>query len=114
VILGAVIGTLAIVAATIVLRLIVDRKTGLVPRPQRDEPAAAQRRVAPGETPATAIRAGDTQLQRLRVGQRCATCRTELVAEPDDSARYEGTVIMLVRLRCPGCSGRRTIYVHAV
>jgi hypothetical protein len=116
VIVGAVVGTLAIVAATIVLGLLVDRKTGLLPRPDqlRTEPAPGPLRMAAGETARTAIRAGDAQLQRLRVGQRCAVCRTELVADPDDSARYDGAVLVLLRLRCPGCAARRTIYVHAV
>jgi hypothetical protein len=116
VIVGTVVGTLAIVAATIVIGLLVDRKTKLLPRPKQlgIAPSPTPRRAAAGETPATAIRAGDAQLQRLRSGQRCATCRMELVAEPDDNARFEGGVLVLLRLRCPRCATRRTIYVHAM
>lgn len=119
--LPAVLGTLAIVAATAALGWLVARRTRLPPRldeeaqrAERAERAAPPPpRVEAGATAATAIRASAEQLARLRAGQRCAACRAPMSAEPDDAAQYDGGVLVLLRWRCPRCAARRTLYVRA-
>jgi hypothetical protein len=113
---GTVIGTIAIVAVTIVLGVVVDRRGKLVPRPEelRDAARPPAARLAPGETAATAIRAGAIQLMRLRASQRCSACRSALVADPDDTASYEGAELLLLRFGCASCATRRTIYIDRI
>jgi hypothetical protein len=112
-IVGTIIGTIAIVLATVALGLLVDRKAKLmVPAEElRGKPAP---RITPGETAATAIRAGDSQVQRLRASQRCGECRAEMTVQPDDHAQLGGKELVLLRFRCSQCAARRTIYIHAL
>ena len=115
--LAAVLGTIAIVAATAALGWLVARRTKLPP--PIDEPSRAAERPAAvkleaGATPATAIRASAAQLARLRAGQRCAACREPMAAEPDDAANYDGGTLVLLRWKCPRCAARRTVYVRAI
>jgi hypothetical protein len=111
VIVGVVIGTLAIVAATIFLGWALDRKVRVTPEELRDADKPKPR-IIPGETAATAIRANADQLARLRT-QRCTDCRTELRAE-DDHAELGGKPLVLLRFSCARCGTRRTVYVTAI
>jgi hypothetical protein len=111
---GTVVGTIAIVAVTIAIGMLVDRRAAAVPSDaaHREEPRAAH--LAPGETAVTAIRAGDAQLARLRAAQRCSECRGEMIAQADDAAQLGGQRLVLLRFRCARCDARRTIYVRPV
>jgi hypothetical protein len=111
-----VLGTIAIVAATIAIGTLVDRKFGILPRPERLA-AAATRPALPnhgaGEAPATAIRASSPQqLERLRDGQRCPDCRTVMSGDPDDTVRFAGRELRVLRFRCASCASRRVLYVE--
>ena len=110
-IVGVVIGTIAIVAATIFLGWALDRKVRVTPEELRDADTPKPR-IVPGETAATAIRANADQLARLR-SQRCTECRAEVRAE-DDHAELAGKPLVLLRFSCARCGTRRTIYVAAV
>ena len=111
-----VLGTIAIVAATIAAGVLVDRKWGLLPRPEQLRAASARPALpghAAGEAPATAIRASSTaQLERLRAGQRCPDCRTIMSGEADDRVRFGGRELRVLRFRCGTCSMRRALYVE--
>ena len=111
---GTVIGTIAIVAATVAIGVFLTRRTRLVPQPEElSAPPRRAPRVEPGLTAATAIRATAAQLDRLRTAQRCTACRTTLSSEPDDTARFDGGELTLLRFRCATCGAKRTLYVRA-
>ncbi len=111
-----VIGTLAIVGVTIVIGVFVDRRFALLPR--REALEAAKRPALPGhlagEAPSTAIRARDAQLARLRAGQRCPSCRSEMTGLRDDIVRYDNRDLYLLRFECPRCRIERSLYVQPV
>jgi len=113
-----VLGTIAIVAVTIAVGVLVDRKIGIVPRPEQLRAAAARPPLpghGAGEAPATAIRASSPQqLERLRAGQRCPTCRTSMSGQPDDTVRFGGRELRVLRFRCVTCTNRRAVYVDVV
>ncbi|MGN6109154.1 MAG: hypothetical protein ACTHU0_28875 [Kofleriaceae bacterium] len=113
--MGVVIGTIAIVLASIVLGVWLDRRLGILPR--KDKLLEAQRRPAlpghgPGEAPATAIRASGAALARLRAPGRCPECRTPMVADEDDQVTYEGRELVVLRFHCPRGHSRRYVYVE--
>lgn len=103
----AVVGTLAIVAVTVAIGVFVDRKTSIVPAVR---PAAPSHTA--GEAPASAIRAGATQLARLRASQRCPACRAAMLGAPDDAVRYGERSLLVLQFRCPACAARRALYVE--
>ncbi len=111
-----VLGTLAIVGVTVVVGMFVDRRFALLPR--REALEAAKRPALPGhlagEAPSTAIRAREAQLAKLRTGQRCPSCRSEMTALPDDVVRYDNRDLYLLRFTCPRCRIDRSLYVHPV
>jgi hypothetical protein len=109
-----VIGTIAIVAATIAIGVLVDRKISLLPRPQEllEAGKPKQPRHDAGEAPATAIRARGAQLDRLRRSRRCPTCREPLVVEGDDECvRYDDRELLVIHLRCTRCNEPHALYV---
>lgn len=114
--LGAILGTIAIVLAVVALGLFIDRKRPILPRPQDLAPPpkrpAAQHRL--GEAPATAIRAGEAQMTKLRTGQRCPLCRTELsyAGDADDVVRYNDRDMLVLHFACSRCSAKKTLYVE--
>jgi hypothetical protein len=114
VILGTIVGTAVIVAITIAIGLLADKKLGLVARAETlDPPRARPAGHALGEAPATAIRAGVAQLARLRASQRCRECRTLVVAgEPDDAIRYNERALAVLHFRCPACGRNQALYVE--
>jgi hypothetical protein len=111
--IGAVVGTIAIVALTIAIGRKLDRKVGILPR--TGARVDAERPRAPvhgaGEAAATAIRAGTAQVVRLRASQRCTACRTPLAADADDQVRYAGRELLVLHFHCPACGAKRSLYV---
>ena len=110
--IGVILGTIAIVAVTIVIGLIVDRKAPILPRPENAETERKKLQThAAGDAPATAIRARDAQLDRLRASQRCPQCRSKMESAPDDHVRYGDTDLLVCHFKCVNCPGFRTLYV---
>ena len=99
-----VIGTLAIVAATVSAGLLIERRFGFRHRqlaaPDRDPPHAA------GAAPATAICGGD-----LAVLRRQTCCAVAMDALPDDRVRYNDGELLVLRFACARCPATRRIYV---
>jgi hypothetical protein len=111
--IGAVIGTIAIVLVVIVVGLLVDRKVTVLPKPKLevaklDKPSAVH---LPGEAPATALRVRGAQLDKLRTSQRCPSCRTAMEAGADDTVRYDDADLLVLHFTCTRCDARRTLYV---
>jgi hypothetical protein len=112
VIVAVVVGTIAIVAITVGIGVVIDRKVGLVPRA---EVLAAPRRppaFAAGEAPATAIRAGGRQLSRLRGSQRCPTCRAAMTGDRDERIRFGERELLVLGFSCSACGARRRLYIE--
>jgi hypothetical protein len=110
--IGAIIGTIAIVLVTIVIGLIVDRKAPLLPTPEDLAPDRKKLEThAAGEAPSTAIRVRDAQLDRLRASQRCPRCRSKMESAPDDHVRYNDADLLVCHFKCVNCPGFRTLYV---
>jgi len=109
-----IVGTIAIVAVTITVGVLLDRRIGLLPRPKELLEAGKPKpaRHDAGEAPATAIRARGAQLERLRGARRCPTCREVLVAAGDDErVRYDDRELLVIHLRCPRCDEPHALYV---
>lgn len=113
-ILGTILGTIAIVFITVLVGILIDRKHSILPKPtelaprEREKPSTVH---GAGEAPATAIRARGGQLAKLRI-QRCATCRAEMTNEPDDRVRYNEKELLVLQFSCPACTTKCTLYVE--
>lgn len=116
--IGAIVGTIAIVLVTIAVGIWIDRKKAILPRPEdlaqqakKPEPP----RHAAGEAPATAIRATAQQLATLRTAQRCTACRGPMTVDPaaDDHVRYDDRDLLVLHAVCDRCGARRSIYVDS-
>lgn len=111
---GTIIGTLAIVLITVVIGVFLDRKVGLLPRAADLAENPAPKPVtmhAAGEAPATAIRARGGQLDRLR-SQRCPGCRGPMTNAHDDTVRYNERELVVLHFACGACGTRRSLYVE--
>ena len=111
--IGTLLGTIAIVLITVTVGLLIDRKHPLLPKPtevlvERVEPKPVLH--AAGEAPATAIRARADQLARLR-SQRCITCRATMTNLDDDRVRYNERELLVLHFTC-SCASKRTLYVE--
>lgn len=111
-----VLGTIAIVIVAVVLGIVIDRKVGLLPAPKDfEDPEKSDRKQlathGAGEAPATALRVRDTQITKLRTSQRCATCRTAMIGEADDTVRYNDTDQLVLHFACPSCASKRAVYL---
>ena len=108
---GTIIGTIAIVLITIAVGLLVDRKVGFLPKPME---IAEDKKLPPphalGEAPATAIRARDSQLAKLRA-QRCTSCRKAMTNQADDIVRYNERELLVLHFLCSACATKRVLYV---
>jgi len=110
--IGAIIGTIAIVLIMIAVGLLVDRKVGLLPKPAdfvEDKKPPPTHGAA--EAPATAIRARDSQLAKLRV-QRCTACRAAMRNEADDTVRYNERELLVLHFTCTACGNKRVLYIE--
>ncbi|CAN5680305.1 hypothetical protein BH11MYX1_BH11MYX1_52200 [soil metagenome] len=109
-----IIGTIAIVAAMMALGVVVNRKYGIKPEELAGTPPKA--RIAAheiGEAPATALRASDAQLAKLRPNLHCKTCRSILHADgSDEVVRYGGEPMRVLGFWCPRCNTKRPLYVR--
>ena len=111
--IGAIIGTIAIVLVTVVIGLLIDRKAPILGRPE-ESPAAKRKKQAThaaGEAPATALRVAADQLDKLRGSQRCPRCRSTMQSAPDDHVRYDNADLLVCHFTCENCPGTRTLYV---
>ena len=114
-IIGTVIGTIAVVLITVLVGVLLDRKLGIIPRPA--ELKQADRKQLPaathgaGEAPATALRVRASQLARLRT-QRCTACRAAMTNEADDTVRYNERELLVLHFACPRCGAKRRLYVQ--
>jgi hypothetical protein len=112
---GVIVGTIAIVLITVIIGLLVDRKYSVVPKASELDPKPARKPAPPtyaeGEAPATAIRASASQLAKLRC-QRCATCRSEMTNDADDTVRYNDRELLVLHFSCPAGHGKRSVYVE--
>ena len=105
-------GSLAIVAITIAFGVWATRHKGIVPTKQEllDAQKPKPPRYAAGAAPATAIRAGEAQLERLRTSQRCTSCRAVMTVAGEDTVRYDERDLLVLDLHCT-CGARRGFYI---
>jgi RNase P subunit RPR2 len=119
-IVGTIVGTIAIIAITIAIGLFADKKVDVLPRKETLEKGNVAKRLpratqyAAGEVAATAIRAGAAQLAKLRETQRCTGCRAALVAHNEDRVRYAEHELIVVQFQCASCGKKRSLYVDPV
>jgi hypothetical protein len=111
--IGAIIGTIAIVLVTVVIGLLIDRKAPILGTPEDSSAADLKKRSAhaAGEAPATALRVSEDQLDKLRATQRCPRCRSSMQSAPDDHVRYDEADLLVCHFTCENCSATRTLYV---
>lgn len=116
--IGAIVGTIAIVLVTVAIGIWIDRKKPILPRP---EDFAEPEKLPPpqhaaGEAPATAIRAGESQLKTLRASQRCTECRAPMANDTatDDQVRYDERDLLVLHFTCTKCPAKRSMYVESV
>jgi hypothetical protein len=112
--LGTIVGTIAVVLIVVAVGLLVDRKYSVLPRaaelaPEKKPPPSH----AAGEAPATAIRAREGQVAKLRV-QRCIACRAAMTNTPDDTVRYSDRELLVLHFACTACAAKRSIYVARI
>lgn len=110
-----IVGTIAIVAVMIAIGVIVDRKLGI--RPEQLAASSSRPLITIheiGEAPATALRATEAQLAKLRSSLHCKACRSLLEADgTDHDVRYAGEAMRVLGFRCPQCATRRPLYVRS-
>ena len=113
---GTIVGTIVIVLITVLVGLLVNRKYNLFPKPTElaaEKPKPPPGQHAAGEAPATAIRARDGQLEKLRT-QRCAACRAQMTNPPDDTVRYNERELLVLHFSCPACAHKSVLYVERI
>ena len=104
-----VLGTLGVVAAVIAAGVLIDRRVGLLPRPDRllaaGRPGLKLPTHAPGEAPETALAAPPRTV-------RCRACRRRTRPDVDGDSRvtYGDRELIVRRYRCPRCAAITTIY----
>lgn len=112
-----VLGTIAIVLATVAIGVLIDRKVKLLPAPGDFGTHEEHKKLAvhdAGEAPATALRLREDQVTKLRTSQRCDGCRVQLRDDEDDSVRYNDTELLVLHFTCPGCASTRRLYIVVV
>jgi len=113
-----ILGTLGIVAATIVAGVLADRRWSLLPRKENLQLASGTRPLLPGhgegEAPVTAIAATIGEIERIRRKQKCPRCKVALDSAADETVTYDGAELRVLRFTCPRCSGLRSVYVREV
>jgi hypothetical protein len=107
-----VIGTIAIVLATVSAGVLLDRRFGLLPRKQL--PAGPRHSLpghAEGEAAATAILVSVGELERLR-RRKCPSCTTLMDVGAESAVQYEGRELRVLSFRCPQCQKHQALYVE--
>lgn len=111
-----ILGTIAVVIASVIAGLLVDRRWPLLPRPDRLLAAGAPRLLAaptaPGGAPATALDLSPGEIERLRHTTR--HCRRTMDSLADDAVDFEGTAVRVLRFRCDRCGALAQVHVRAV
>jgi hypothetical protein len=108
-----VLGTIGIIAAMIAVGFVLDRRFGVLPRPNELRDSARQPRptYAAGDAPSTAIRATAERLANLRESKRCTECRGPASLESEERVRYDERELIVLRFRCTHCNEARSLYV---
>jgi hypothetical protein len=111
-----VVGTILIVASTIAIGVVLDRKLGILPRPEKLTEAAKPKQLAhsAGEAPVAAIRAGSSQIAKLRESQRCPACRAAMRTAGEDDVQYNGRRLRVLTFQCTSCSTKRAVYIEPI
>lgn len=104
-----ILGTLAIVFATIAIGMFVDRKVGLLPHPDRLRRDRRLPAPGPGEAGANPLRLTEGELARART----QVCCGPMTALPDDAVRVGHEQVTVLRFRCPRCGKQRSLYAAA-
>ena len=105
-----VIGTIAIVIATISAGVLLDRRFGILPRALPPAPKRALPAHTDGEATATATLVTFAELELLRV-RPCPRCKVAMHADESDVI-YEGRALTAVSFRCPSCAHHEALYVE--
>jgi hypothetical protein len=111
-----IVGTIAVVVATIVLGVLADRKWKLLPSPESLREAGKPKQLpahGPGEAPATALPVTPEERARLEGKQRCPSCRAKMALAGDEPVTYEGRELRVLAFRCTRCDGTRSLYIEA-
>ena len=90
---SAILGTLVIVGITVVIGVVVEKRT---PKVEEKKP-----RGIPGDSP-------DTAIKKL-TKQHC--CGREMVRNFDDHVRYGDRELLIARFTCTTCTTKRSLYV---
>ena len=107
-----VLGTIAIVGATIGVGIVVDRKWGLLPRAkQLAAPRPKLSGYADGEAPETAIVASPMAIEKLRRDRRCPACKSPMDARADDRITYDSRELIILHFQCPRDATKLSLYV---
>lgn len=93
--LSAILGTLIIVGITVVIGIVVEKRT-----PKLEEPKRGAKDI-PGDSPETAL--------KKLTAQHC--CDREMVRNFDDHVRYGGRELLVARFTCTTCTTKRSVYV---
>lgn len=112
------LGTLGIVAATIIAGLFADRRWRLLVRKEDLLLVSGQRPLLAsgmaGEAPATALTASIGEIERIRRKQNCPRCKIALDSAADDSMTHDDAELRILRFTCARCGGVRNVYVREV
>lgn len=93
--LSAILGTLVIVGITVVIGVVVEKRT---PKPEDKKRGVKS---IPGDSPETAL--------KKLTPQRC--CNDEMVRNFDDHVRYGGRELLIARFTCTTCATKRSLYI---
>lgn len=113
-----VLGTIAIVLATVALGRWADKRWGLLPArrdnqlPEAKPPTLAS--YPAGHAASTAISAAPKAIASLRARRHCPSCRAPMQPLDDDRVAYEGGELLVLRFSCPSCTNHVSVYVRPV
>ncbi len=99
-----ILGTIAVVAATIAVGVLVDRKWALFPKPKQLLEAGKPPGPAPGEVPATALAERPARV-------KCSACKGATLLDGESPIRFGDRDLIALRYRCTKCASVTTVYV---
>lgn len=116
--LWVVLGTAGLVAAFVVVGVMVDRRAPMLPattdgagaRPDELPEPPPRPRVTPGESAAAAVKVPANWRDKLAAGS--CTCGQPLAIASDEGIRFDGRVLVVVRLACASCGHTRSVYLE--